>query len=489
MQRPWRSVPQSLRPVEVLPNARPSSNFGSLTLHMPSQSRSRSSNTQLVPLAGMVLIGSALLFGGATRLDVLAPMVPRLVAVAVIALLVWQGRLGWSSWGRGERLIWGVLFAVPLIQLVPLPFAVWTSLPGREYARDISSMLGMNQWLQISLTRDATINSLLALLPAFAIYALARQANEKQVRGWLFMILLIAIVGAMLSLLQMASGTGSSLRFYAITNNDSAVGFFSNANHHASFLAVTLLILCYWLLESLAEARKGTEPFVFTSFLIALAAIILAILFTFSRAGLLFLAAILLVCAVLAAIQFQLSRTRILQLATGLVLVIAGGLYLFLSDPAVAERMAIDIRDNGRIGLLPVFGQIIADQFPFGSGLGSFDPIYRKYEVPSALDYNYLNHAHNDYAQLMIEAGLPAIVGLLLFFLWWARAARVALRGPARSERARVQGWVAAGGTAILLLHSAADYPLRGAAVSVVFALLCAILARGKAAAGNSRFE
>lgn len=437
----------------------------------------------------MVLIGSALVFGGATRLDVLAPIVPRMVAVAVIALLIWHGRLGWSSWGRGERLIWAILFAVPLIQLVPLPYSVWTSFPGREYARDISDTLGLNQWLQISLTRDATINSLVALLPAFAIYALARQANEKQIRGWLSVILLVAVVGAMLSLLQMASGTGSSLRFYAITNDDAAVGFFSNANHHASFLAVALLVLCYWLLESLAEARKGTEPLVFASFLIALAAMSIAILFTFSRAGLLFLAAILIVGAVLASIQFQLSRTRVLQLAAGLALVIAFGLYLFLNDPAVAERMAIDIRENGRIGLLPVFGEIIVDQFPFGSGLGSFDPVYRRYEIPSTLDYTYLNHAHNDYAQLMIEAGLPAILGLLLFFAWWVRAAMIALRGPARSERARVQGWVAAGGTAILLLHSAADYPLRGAAASVVFALLCAILARGKAAAGNSRFE
>jgi O-antigen ligase len=442
-----------------------------------------------ISLSGIILIVSALLFGGATRLDVLAPIVPRLVAIVILAAMLWRGQLGLAAWSRGERLIWAILFLVPLVQLIPLPYSLWSQLPGRDYARAVTSALDLQPWLHISLTGSATVNAVLALIPGFAAYALARQANERQVRTWLFLLFWAGLASATLGLFQVASGPESSLRFYAITNSDSAVGLFSNANHHASFLACCMLLAGYWLLERLANARQGAEATSFAIFLCAVAIMVAAVLFTFSRAGLGFVGVIMIAGTALAARQLELPRRAVVRGGILLLLLTAVALYFYFSNPAIADRMAVDIRDNGRLYLIPTFARIMMDYLPFGSGLGSFDPVFRAYETASELDYNYLNHAHNDYAQLLIEAGLFAAIGLALFLLWWARSAFHALRASPHSDRARVQAWVAVGGSAIFLLHSLADYPLRGAAVSVMFAIFCAIIARMAALRAKSRFE
>lgn len=445
--------------------------------------------SDFVAVSGVVLIISAILFGGATRVDVLAPLIPRLVAIGILAALIWRRQLGIASWSRAEQVIWALLFAVPLIQLIPLPYAVWSQLPGREYARSITAALDIQPWLQISLTGNGTVNALLALLPGFAAYALARQATERQMRTWLFLVFWAGLASAVLGLAQLASGTESDLRFYAITNADSAVGFFSNANHHASFLACCMLLAGYWLIERLSDARNGAEPATFAFFLTAVAIMAAAVLFTFSRAGLAFVALIVLAAVIFAARRLNLPRRKLIHGSIVGLLVIAAALYAFLSDPLVADRMAVDIRGNGRLDLVPTFARIAFDYLPFGSGLGSFDPVFRAYETPSELDFNYLNHAHNDYAQLLIEAGLPAALGIAIFLLWWARGALTVVYRAQGSERTRVQAWVAVGVSAIFIAHSLVDYPLRGAAISVVFAISCAIIARTIAMRPNSRFE
>lgn len=455
---------------------------------MNSRSHNRRSGTDFVAVAGMAVIVAALLFGGATRLDVLAPLVPRLVAAFVIAALIWRGQFGWSGWAWPEKLVWGLLFAVPALQLIPLPPSVWTVLPGRDYAADVLAATGSVGWMPVSLTPDATLNSMLALVPALAAYALARQANELTIRRWFGLILLVGTVGAGIGLLQVASGESSSLYFYAITNADAAVGFFSNANHHASFLACCLLLLTYWMLERAATARPGEAAQIIAMTGIAALIISVAIPLTLSRAGLIFMIGVYVLVLAFLINQLRLPRRRAIQIWLVAVIVAAVGLYVFLVPYGALEAMRVDIRNNGRIDLVPLFVSIAGDFMPLGSGLGSFDPVFRGYEEPAALSFNYLNHAHNDYAQLAIEGGIPALVGTLFILGWWATANVTIIRNRTLlPERRLLQALVAMVATAILLAHSLADYPLRGAGVSVCFAIFFAVIARAADGARTSK--
>ncbi len=42
---------------------------------------------------------------------------------------------------------------------------------------------------------------------------------------------------------------------------------------------------------------------------------------------------------------------------------------------------------------------------PVGSGLGSFDPVYRSVEPLERLDATFFNQAHNDYLEIWLETG------------------------------------------------------------------------------------
>ena len=58
---------------------------------------------------------------------------------------------------------------------------------------------------------------------------------------------------------------------------------------------------------------------------------------------------------------------------------------------------------------------------PFGGGFGSFEAAYKIVEPVNLLSLQYLNHAHNDYLELAIEAGLPglALAGLWIVLIGW----------------------------------------------------------------------
>jgi O-antigen ligase len=127
---------------------------------------------------------------------------------------------------------------------------------------------------------------------------------------------------------------------------------------------------------------------------------------------------------------------------------------------------------GGSVELMHEFGAA-------GSGLGSFAKLYPLTEDPDEVDRFYVNHAHNDYLELAVETGLPGILLILAFLAWWAAAVWRMLGSPA-SDQFALAGAIA---SAAILLHSLVDYPLRTAAISVVFAMCLALILQSKRSA------
>jgi O-antigen ligase len=94
-----------------------------------------------------------------------------------------------------------------------------------------------------------------------------------------------------------------------------------------------------------------------------------------------------------------------------------------------------------------------------------------------------MNHVHGDYIELALETGLPGIVLILLFLLWWGRRTVAIWRAVEPDHFARA----ATIASAAILAHSLVDYPLRTAAISAVFALCCALMAEARAKTRRSR--
>jgi O-antigen ligase len=117
---------------------------------------------------------------------------------------------------------------------------------------------------------------------------------------------------------------------------------------------------------------------------------------------------------------------------------------------------------------------------PFGSGFGTFSPVYEQFAPPTLLLERgfYVNHAHNDWLELWLTGGIPAI-GLLVAFLAWLVAAIVRVWKSGEPEVPTLDLALAQAASIVIvlmLLHSLIDFPLRIAAVTVLFAIACAYI-------------
>ncbi|MGH6783229.1 MAG: O-antigen ligase family protein, partial [Sphingomicrobium sp.] len=156
-------------------------------------------------------------------------------------------------------------------------------------------------------------------------------------------------------------------------------------------------------------------------------------------------------------------------------LVMVGGVAAINSTAIGGSRIGADAASSvqSRQEILATTTTAMRAYMPWGSGLGTFRPVYDSFEDPDRVTPTYSSHAHNDYAELALELGLPGVFLLLLFFYWWGRAAVDSWRSP--EAQPYVRAAVVASGA--ILAHSIVDYPLRTAAIGSVFAMCLAFLA------------
>jgi O-antigen ligase len=144
-----------------------------------------------------------------------------------------------------------------------------------------------------------------------------------------------------------------------------------------------------------------------------------------------------------------------------------------------SSSIRMDLAGNADLGsfysrerMWHVTAEAIAQTFPVGTGLGTFDKVYALHENPALVAPTYINHAHNDYLELVLELGLAGIVLIGAGLAWWGWQAVSAWRSPLGSSFAKA----ATIASAAILAHSIVDYPLRSSAIAVVFAAALASL-------------
>lgn len=360
---------------------------------------------------------------------------------------------------------------LPLLQLVPLPWDVWTALPGRSLAAAIRTQAGLaGSASPLSLRPDATLQALLALLPPCAAFVAVVLLDERGRIAVLRALVALALLSAILGALQLASGgTGSSALFDSAHRGD-ALGLFVNHNHSATFLLIGMVAAAVPATLDGRGRAGGQWP----AALGIIALLALAVLGTTSRTGLLTLAPVLLLCSYL---RFP-GAWRSKWLLAGSILLAAAVVALAQTPLAQTSLARFDTVDqDGRHLFWANTLYAIGLFLPWGSGLGSFTTIYPMVEPLDQLRVPIVNHAHNEYLELALEGGIPALVliagGLGLAGFAFVRA--LPRRG-ASPWQARPLTLAAGAIVAIVLLHSVVDYPLRMPALSIAFAACLAML-------------
>lgn len=432
-------------------------------------SRVRSS---LVPAYLLV----CLILGGASAAGFLANFVLQLLAIPLlVAAVITRRATPILRPGRQLLAMAALLVLIALLQLVPLPPSLWSNLPGRGAIGQAFTLAGQPlPWLPLSLAPWNAISSLLWLLPAFAVLLgiLRLGAYRAAWIGWA--ILAVTALAVLLGALQI-SGDGNSWYFYRITNYGVMVGFFSNANHMATLLFASIPFAAGLYMDARATSR-GTQRsaglviilggFVFL--------VVVGLVINDSLAG------IGLTVPVTAA-SFLLTRRKrrppVWMLAILALLTVAsvGAVFSGKFDNNLIGASA-NKGDSRRI----IFGnsfEAIKEYFPVGSGIGTFQPVYRSHEDADKVTTVYINHAHSDFIEIAMETGIVGIALILLFLLWWAgRTVRIWTSAD--------PDWLARSATiasGAIIAHSLVDYPLRTAAISALFAACCALMADPRA--------
>ena len=199
-------------------------------------------NSRFYTILTASYVAACLILGGASAAGIVANAMLQLGAVIIAGLSIHRLlRHGVDPDARVPLLILAGIFAVGLLQLISLPPSIWAQLPGRaEYAADLAQVNVRLPWLGISLAPEATLASLLALLPPAAAFIAVLNIDEQNRRWIAVAIVSVAIASVVVSLGQVATGVNSPLYPYEITNRGSAVGFFSNRNHLATLLLVAI---------------------------------------------------------------------------------------------------------------------------------------------------------------------------------------------------------------------------------------------------------
>ena len=427
-------------------------------------------------IAALYIVACVLL-GGASAAGAAANGVLQLVALILIVALAWRGRSG-SAPGAGTRtliLIIGAWLLWNLVQLVPLPASLWASLPGRSGVAESLRELGATlPSMPLSLAPRRTLDSLLWLLPPAAAFFLVLRLPSGERRRVATAVLAVAVLSVALGAFQVMGGEGSPLRFYAITNPSSPVGFFANKNHLATLLLCALPIAAALGGRDASSrggrTRRHSARMIYGSIAFFL---LIGIALNESMAGY----ALLLPAGVAALLIYwreasgQTSRRAWLGLAA-LVLAFVG---FAAAGPISSEALSNKLSSEpaSRRVLTAKTLEAAGDHFPVGSGLGSFAQIYRTYEDPADAVFQFANHAHNDYAEIALEQGVPGILLVLLFLLWWGRRSLAAWQG---SFSGAGLGRAASVIVGIVLFHSIVDYPIRTSAIAALFAIACALL-------------
>ena len=408
--------------------------------------------------------------GGASRFDAIQIVPLRSLSALFLVLslfLLTKERL------KAERaliILFGCFALIVTLQLVPLPPQIWQTLMGRTGILQMHAALGLEGiWRPLTLTPMRSWNVLGSLVVPAAglLLAIAVRASSLTL---LRIVAGLGVLNALFGLLQIVAGRSSVFYFYEVTNRGGAVGVFANENHAAVFAACSMLVVTLLGLRVRKERNAVWERLLYPA---AFFLILLVALAGGSRAGFVAVIGTILVSMTMLALSprprrglraeqsagrwFDQHPRLILAVPVILVSLTAAAFLALDRTPAFRDILVRDSFEDFRWSLWPVISKMLEGHWALGTGFGSFEQVYHIYEPSGLLMPSYVNQAHNDWAQFIIEGGLLA--GLLLtgLFAWMVKAIGTMLFHRTRTVDATF--WMSI--FAIIASASLVDYPLK----------------------------
>ena len=440
-----------------------------------------------------ILLAVALGIGGGGSPAPVPEIALQCFSAALVAAWLLSARAA-PPFVRVDRDVWiiaGLVLVLPLVQLIPLPPLLWHALKGRELEQAALALVGaQDSWRPWSVLPARTLSSLLAMIPAIAMLIMASSLPRGGRAVLIGVVASMAVLSLVIGAGQMSGGFGNPLRFYA-PELEYLNGFQANHNSAADVLLIGMVGFAASVREYTSFRPRSRLIPAYRLGLIAIMTIMLSfgVFLTASRMGMLLLPVAYIGVLWLVWPLLKFDRRALAGIGLTALLLLLITTYLAMHNHVIESVLKrFDFVGEYRPQIWRDTVYAIGLHLPWGSGAGTFVPVFAAGERLEAVGATFPNRAHNDYLELLLEGGVFAAVLFAAVAVRIGAAARRALkRAPAGSHGQVVFAITV---LAVIALHSQVDYPLRSMSLSFVAAmcvgLLMPIRGNSEARGGNA---
>ncbi len=418
-----------------------------------------------------------------------------IIGAFIISLWTAQERLFHFDLNLSRNVV--LFFFWTLVLCIPLPYSILALFSPKRFetigkAWELTG--SMPTWASISYLPYEAFGWWVFLLGLGLFYFVIRFiCSERKVLKVVFFAMCgIGLIEALYGLIQaLVPSMGVLWVDYVPEYMGNARGTFINRNHFAGFVEMIWPLMLGYAL-SITDLRNSLKNALASDSLnrqalmaLGIVILLLALLLSQSRAG---IAGGLVGLATF----WSMTRPRIRNIALTTRLTLCGiALVLIIYSAVIGvgpvfERFLSIDDSNSRIEIWRDSLAIFKDH-PFGIGLRNYENVFAVYNQ-SVSSEKLVNHAHNDYLQILIETGwigFLTLVGGFLFFI--TKSARRIKRLDLRKDPLRFYLAVGAfSGLVSIAFHSFFDFNLQIPANCLYFVVLMAILSACVEQAGRS---
>lgn len=364
---------------------------------------------------------------------------------------------------------------------VALLFVLWGFVTVRQRQLDVRSnwlylpVFGLiafcmvQKFFGLSVYPYATKIELLKWIAYFALAFLAVETfrTPAQSKGLAVFLLSFGFLVALFAIAQHYTFNGKLYWFVPLPQSSEPFGPFVDRDHFAGFIELTAPFGLATLFDGTWRTEKAALVALFTAVPIA------ALLLCGSRGGIVgFAFASLFLIFVL-----RRPNIGIRQLfAFASLIILCGLLVLWFGASTTMQRFETltvsDISRDQRVSMDRDTWKIFLDHYSTGTGLGTLETVFPRYET--SYTERIVDHAHNDYLELLAETGIiGGILGLVFIVLLFHQGFANLKSRQRQSDHFFYAGALAA--CSALLLHSFVDFNLHVPANALLFLLLATL--------------
>ncbi len=395
-------------------------------------------------------------------------------------------------------IVFALFLLIIILQTIPLPPNIIKVLSPKTYELYSMVIPGYKNTTtydflrSISIYPYATKVYIVKIISYIGIFLLVTHEikGKKKIEMLLITLILAGFFEALYGLYGYFSMDKYILGFKKLYGVDSASGTYVNRNHFAGYMGMVIPLTAGYLSSMLpGKIREGyglkhriidflhsPKATIGGLFLIIIITMILGIVFSLSRMGVISLIVSLLSMILISLIKQQkkLRNILIVIIFFGIIISLWYGIeplidrYLYTADSLIKDRFIV----------WSATYKLIKDFPLIGTGFGTYRTVYQRYK-PS--DFRgrlaIYDHAHNDYLELISEVGIigaiPVFIGLVYFLILiirkWSKR---------RHPFARGIGLGGIGAIIYMLLHSIMDFNMHIPANALTFFIIMALTYR-----------